>query len=108
MKTAEQRIAALHKRTEEINRRREKDSLFLTAACSCILMAVLIPLAAALGGYTPEGTGDAFTGASLLNESAGGYILAALAAFMAGVIITVICVKWRGREKEDQKPEFRN
>ena len=106
MKTAEQRVAAMHKRTEELSRRREKDILFLTAVCSCILLAVLVPVTAALGGLTAGGSGDGFTAASLLDESAGGYILAALGAFMAGVIITVICVKLKDRG--NQKSEIRN
>ncbi len=106
MKTSEQRVAAMHKRTEELSRRREKDILFLTAACSCILLVVLVPVTAALGGLTAEGPGSGFTAASLLGESAGGYILAALGAFMAGVIITVICVKMRDRG--NKKSEIRN
>ena len=32
-------------------------------------------------------------GSSLLGESAGGYILAAVIAFFAGVIITVVCYR---------------
>ena len=101
MKTAEQRIAAMHRRKEELIRRRERDILYLTAVCSCILLAVLIPVVNGISGPSAEGPGDVFTGASLLDESAGGYILIALAAFMAGVVITVICIKTR--EKKNKK-----
>ena len=37
------------------------------------------------------------TGSSLLDESAGGYVLAAVIAFLAGVIITAVIYKKRNR-----------
>ncbi len=108
MKTSEQRISAVHIRTEELSRRREKDILILTAVCSCILLGVLIPLAAVSGSPSAEGSRDVFAAASLLDESAGSYILTALAAFMAGAVLTVICVKLRNRDPEDTDPEKKN
>ena len=36
-------------------------------------------------------------GSSLLSESAGGYVLAAVLAFFAGVIITVLIVRKRNK-----------
>ena len=100
MRTAEQRAAAVHRRTEELRRRREKSMLFLTAVCSCILLAVLVPLTARLAGPSAEDPGDVFTGAALLDESAGGYLLAAVLSFMAGITVTVLCIKYRDRSRK--------
>ena len=99
MRTAEQRAAAVHKRTEELRRRREKDMLFLTGVCSCILLAVLIPVIAGLTGPSAESFSDVFTGASLLDPGVGGYVMAAVLAFMAGVIVTIAII--RGNQKSE-------
>ena len=109
MRTAEQRAAAVHKRTEELRRRREKDMLFLTGVCSCILLAVLIPVIAGLTGPSAESFSDVFTGASLLDPGAGGYVMAAVLAFMAGVIVTIAIIrKNRKSETRNQKSEIGN
>ena len=113
MRTAEQRAAAVHKRTEELRRRREKDMLFLTGVCSCILLVVLIPVIAGLTGPSAESFSDVFTGASLLDPGVGGYVMAAVLAFMAGVIVTIAIIRGnhkseisnRNSEIENEKPE---
>lgn len=99
MRTAEQRASAVHKRTEELRRRREKDMLFLTGLCSCILLAVLIPVIAGLTGPSAESFNDVFTGASLLDPGVGGYVMAAVLAFMSGVIVTIAII--RGNQKAE-------
>ena len=42
-------------------------------------------------------TEDSFAGSSLLGESAGGYVLAAVIAFFAGVILTAVIFRYRRR-----------
>ena len=45
---------------------------------------------------TPESAVEGqFTGASMLSESAGGYVLIAVIAFFAGVIITAVLLRSR-------------
>ena len=72
VRTTEQRIADLHHRAGELHRRREKNALFLPAVLSCILFAVLTALTAFNARISGGITEDAFTGSSLLDESAGG------------------------------------
>ncbi len=99
MRTTEQRITALHQRAGELHRRREKTALFLPAVLSCILFAVLTGLTAFSSRHSAGITEDAFTGASFLDESAGGYVLAAVIAFMAGVCITAVIIRYRNGKK---------
>ena len=107
MKTTEQRITALHRKTQELQLRREKNMLFGLAAVSFLLLVSVTRLARNSAGilYVDDG----LTGASLLNPSVGGYVMAAVLAFMAGVAVTIIIIrrnlKNRNSEIRDRKLE---
>ena len=47
-----------------------------------------------------------FSGATMLFGEAGGYVLAAVAAFMAGVIVTVLIIRKRKRDRQKEEEEF--
>ena len=98
MKTNEQRIAVLHQRPKTLRRRQEKAALSSLASLCLLLSVILIRLAAvSAGDHGRMIDEDTFTAASLLDESIGGYVLAAVLAFMAGVCITVAVIRWRNR-----------
>ncbi len=99
MKTNEQRIAVLHQRAGQLRRRQEKAILSGLASLSLLISVLLIRLAVVSAGHFGGITGDTFAGASLLDENIGGYVLAAVLAFMAGVSITVAVVRYRNRNK---------
>ncbi len=105
MKTTGQRITEMHRKALKMDRRRERNILSGLAVFSCLLLGGLIRgiyafIGTPLGGTTGP---DAFTGSSLLDESAGGYVLAAILAFMAGVCLTVAILRYRYRSKEQKK-----
>lgn len=108
MKTTEQRITALHRKTQELQLRREKNMLFGLAAVSFLLLVSVTRLARNSAGILYGGP-DKLTGASLLNPSVGGYVMAAVLAFMAGVAVTIIIIrrnmKNRNSEIRDRKLE---
>ncbi len=102
-------VASLHRKMGARRRRREKRrTQALGAACAVlsICLAVLV-----FGGEGhPMGTAGVFSGAAILFESAGGYVLAALLAFMAGVGVTVLIQRLRGgaAAPEDNEKKERN
>ena len=108
--TAGERVTALHLRMAALRERRERrKTAALGAGCAwlAVCLAALI-----FGGSHPGGTAGAYTGATMLFENAGGYVLAAVLAFMLGVIITVLCFRIRtkresGRDDEgkERKPQ---
>ncbi len=61
----------------------------------CCARPIFDGRAAHSGGVT-----DTYSGAMMLFKNAGGYILAAIIAFMAGVLITALLIKKKNR-KED-------
>ncbi len=98
MRTTEQRITALHQKTEALYRQRERDILSVLGVCSCCLSAALLWIWAFFAGNSAEVSGDTLTGASLLEENIGGYVMAAVLAFMAGTCITAVIIRRRNRK----------
>ena len=72
-------------------RRRQRALSIGTGGCFCALLALGYSLAARSGASLEE----ADYGAFLLPSHAGGYILAAVLAFAAGVLVTLLCLRYR-------------
>ena len=102
MRTTEQRIAVLHQRAIQLRRRQERTEFYGLASLSLLLFGLSVRLAFDSAGQLGGVTGDAFTAASLLEESIGGYVLAGVLAFMAGVSITVAVIRYRFRNNKKQ------
>lgn len=101
--TAGERVAALHLRMAALRERRERRKTAALGAGCAWLAACLLALI--FGGSHPVGTAGAYTGATMLFENAGGYVLAAVLAFMLGVIITVLCIRYRKKHESGQDAE---
>ena len=97
MRTTEERIASLHSRAGTIKRRREKRVLTALGSLSVLTVCLLIAIVIHADGLFHGVMSSQFTGSSLLSDGAGGYVLAALTAFFAGVIITAVIYKLRNR-----------
>ena len=87
MRSAEERVNALHKRMKAMEQARERrKTALMGTGCGVLTLALLVMV---FTGSRTGGTTAAYSGAMMLFEGAGGYVLAAVAAFMIGVIITV-------------------
>ena len=97
MRTTEERIEKLHRRAEQLERQRNRRQLMglggLSAGLAVLLLAVMIRMDV----LTNSIDGSRYTGSSLLSESAGGYVLAAVFAFFIGVILTAVIFRYRKR-----------
>ena len=100
--TAEERVTALHAKMEKKIREREHQfdktlGVICTGLSLCLLLLIF-------GGTAEVGsTAGMYSGATILFENAGAYVVTAVIAFMAGVLITVILKKYKAKDKE--KPE---
>lgn len=90
------RVREIRRRTRQYRRRMERRviscltvcSLFLLAGMSVLLRSAQTPgISAVAEGY----------GAVLLHNGAGLYVVIGIAAFVAGVTLTVICIRCRKR-----------
>ena len=104
MRTAEERIALLHRRARTIKRKRIAGQLIGCGSAAVCVFAFLMG-ALARTGVRLSGTmsGD-YTASSMLSENAGAYVLVAVAAFMVGVAVTVALIRWQERRKMSDLP----
>lgn len=98
MRTEEQFLCGVHERAQTLRRAREKRR---TAAWSAACAVLLVLLALETGSPHALGMG-ALTGASLLGDTVGGYVLVAVLAFMAGVAITALL---KAAQKRKHSPD---
>lgn len=105
MRTAEERLALLHRRADMIKKKKELALLRVLGGASGGLAACLLALLVLLGQSGHDVALSGYAATSLLSEHAGGYVLAALIAFALGVAVTVLLRRYRGRDKPDSSGE---
>ena len=100
MRTDQERLSLLYCRADELRKRRNRIQLRAWCGISTSLLACLVCLTAWFSGSRHSITADMDTASSLLSANAGGYVLVAVAAFMAGVIVTTAIIWKRKRTKD--------
>lgn len=94
--TTDNRVRAIRSRTRQYRARCEARQLSILTACSLLLLAgigLLLNHAQSSGVATVAGA----YGAVLLQDGAGAYVVIGIAAFAAGVAVTVLCVRLKSR-----------
>lgn len=98
MRTQDERILKLHNRAKELKKQKEMRGLAISGSVSVFFAVLLVAVMLRTDSIYQSIAGSGFTGSSLLSENAGGYVLAAVAAFFIGVIITAIIYKCRKKK----------
>lgn len=88
---------------EDLRRVREKRKTGAIGAAGYVLTICLILLVFSSGEMHLSGSTGLYSGAAMLFEDAGAFILIAIAAFMAGVIVTVVLLRKRNKEVDNTK-----
>ncbi len=97
--TSEERIIRLHERAVQLQQKRNRTIMTALGGISACLSVFLLLLVTQAERVSHEVAGSQFTGSSMLSESAGGYVLVAVIAFAAGVLITTILRWYRDRKR---------
>ena len=106
MRDTEERLVRMHQRAAEIKRQEDMSRLKVLGSLSGGLLVCLVIALQQVQNMHHEIMIDQSTGSSLLDDNVGGYVLAAIMAFFAGVIITVVICKYRRwSEKKDKTEE---
>ncbi|MBQ3390761.1 MAG: hypothetical protein IJG57_06810 [Firmicutes bacterium] len=95
----------LRRRTVQIEKKRERR---VTRGLSGAAAVLTIALVAVIHGLTGPGVGEigeSFYGAFRLSQSAGGYVLAGVIAFILGAVVTLVCLKSQKRIKGPDPPD---
>ena len=98
-------VETLHARMAARRQSRERrGTAALGTGCAGLLMCLLVMVFGQ--DMANEGsTAGVYSGATMLFGDAGPYVAVALAAFMAGVVITAVCMRTRQRRGDSQNPE---
>ena len=105
MGTADERIKRLYARANELKRIKRKRQTILYGLISIVLLCTLLFMIPAISenrAAVPDSGSETFTGASLLSKSTGGYVLAAVVAFVLGVVVTSVLIRLKDK---DSNPE---
>lgn len=95
------RVQEIHRRTRRYRQRYENRSLSSLTAFSLFLLAGIC----ALLQRTQAGGVSAVTegyGSVLLREGAGEYIVVGIAAFVVGVAVTILCIRYRKKPSDNR------
>ncbi len=92
-------LKEIMRRSRQIQQRREKRLAGLCAICSLFTISTLTLLISGIEGGAMPADSQEQMGSFLLSAKAGGYILTAVIAFTAGIILTMITEKYREKRK---------
>ncbi len=104
MRSTEERINLMHRRTEELLNRREKRIMTGMGSVSAFLGLILVVFTVYSVGVPGAITDAAMAGTSMLADSVGGYVMVAVISFIVAVVITATCLKYR-QGKPDELPK---
>ena len=93
MLAQDERLERMHARACELRKARDRKINDLLKSASALLFACLITVMSLLNGLHMPVEPGGNTGSSLLDSSAGGYVLAAVLAFALGVVLTLVLTR---------------
>ena len=96
MRTADEKVESLHARMQTRRRRRER-RITSALAAACVGLTLCLGALVFGGAVHAGGTASMYSGATILFSGTGAYVLTAVLAFFAGVLITAICFRLRKR-----------
>lgn len=99
MRSEEERLIRMHERAAAIKRQEDKFRLRILGSLSAALLVCLGVVMQKLQNMQHGILSGQNTGSSLLDGSVGGYVLATVLAFIAGVVTTAAIFRYRNREK---------
>lgn len=107
MRSNEERVAAVKRRTKELERESKKHRgrmvrLSSVAACLVLLVGLSLAMPGVVERFSDDALGYSAMTASVFHGSGAlGYIVIGLLAFALGVCVTVLCYQTRRSEQEE-------
>ena len=99
-----ERVRRVKQTALRLIQKRERTALRrLGTLCTALALGLTGALAHFIGG-APAAVQGAY-GATLLADSAGGYVLVGVASFTAAAVLTVVCMRLHEREKREKNNE---
>lgn len=101
MLNSDEKVALLHAKMKARRQARERRNTAALGVVCAILAVCLFTLVFKAGTSYNGGTANLYSGASMLFENAGGYVLIAVVSFAAAVVITLLCIRGNNKKKKE-------
>ena len=99
--TAEEKTASLHQKMKALCAERERRATSRLGAV-CVGLSLCLVMLVFGGASHGGGAIGLYSGTTMLFESAGAFVLVAVIAFLAGVVVTVLCTRSAGNERNER------
>lgn len=93
-------------RARKLQRRRERRRVSALSAL-CVILFTSLAGTIALAVSPVDLIARGMYGTMLLRENVGGYVLVGVIAFVAAVVITLLCIRYRERSRKNGKSDTR-
>ncbi len=103
--TTEEAMMEILARSGKITERRNSRQQIALSCAAGILGIALIAVIAALPGGATAGLHASAYGALMAGQEKGGYVLTALIAFVLGVTVTLLCLRFKKRRTGNETDE---
>ncbi|MBQ3404786.1 MAG: glycosyltransferase [Oscillospiraceae bacterium] len=107
MRGTDERMALVNARVSALTRRRERQGIAGLSTLSGGLLLALLTIIGRFSGTVHNLPSGDLAGSSLLADSAGGYVLVAVAAFIAAVAVTTLCFRLRDRQRTERQKDHK-
>ena len=97
----EESLRQIETRSRKIRYRKQRRNVGLLATMTALVLMVSIAVGYSLVGMKEPGSLESVYGSFILSEEAGGYVIVGVLCFVAAVILTLVCVRWK--ERSDRK-----
>lgn len=108
MRTIEDTLSQIRKREADIRGRQAKKRKYGLTALSLMLTATLVFCCGSSVKAVPNVPIRTAYGSIMIDGSIGGYVIASVIAFMAGVIVTVVLTEYLKKRKHPKNEDDRN
>lgn len=98
-------LELIFEKSKKIRAGRERRKTAVLGVASSVLAVLLIATVILLKGQTVSEATASHLGAFLLPSEAGGYVIAGVLAFILGILITTIVLRYSEKRKERKKDQ---
>ena len=98
-------VAKIAEKKDEIIYRRKRRNIGLLAVLTTLTVVALAAVLYENVSFEAIDGGYSAFGSFMLPEEAGGYIVVGVICFIAAVALTLLCMRWRKKDTEDQKKQ---
>ena len=99
--TDEEKVEALHKKMRTYRKKKDRRVAAICGAAGSVLFLCLFLLVGLGDGFHAGATAGKYSGAALLFDGIGGYVLIGVIAFIIGVGIAAFCINRKNRNMEE-------